>query len=196
MLKIHEILFILPGFLIGITLHEFAHAYSGKLLGDGLAASQGRVSLNPLRHLSPLGTLMILFLGFGWARPVEVNPYNFKRPRVDFLMCSLAGPFANFVLLLFFSMVLRFTPIYSEVWLRVFLGGAYINGILMVLNLLPIPPLDGSRIWPVLFPQLRLVNRSRLNFLWIILIVGVLQFDLLNGLFAAVISVINLLIGW
>ncbi len=194
--KLQQILFLLPGFILGITIHEFSHAFSAKLLGDGLAETQGRVTLNPFRHLSPLGTVALLFLGFGWARPVEVNPYNFKNPKKDFLLCSLAGPLSNFVLAFLFCMVIRFFQIRSENALYVLLFGAYINGVLMVINLLPVPPLDGSRIWPVLFPQLRLISRSRLNYLWVALIFAAVRLDLLDGLFRGVFRVIDLLIGW
>ena len=91
-------LFLLPGLIVGLTVHEFAHAISAKWLGDRNPERMGRVSLNPFRHLSPLGTLALFVLGFGWGKPVEVNLYNFKKPKLYYLLSSLAGPASNLIL--------------------------------------------------------------------------------------------------
>ena len=153
----------LPGLVIGLTFHEFAHAWSASLLGDDFARRQGRVSLNPFRHLTPLGTLAILFLPFGWGRPVPVNLYNFSRPRRDYLLTSLAGPLANLLLaaICLGSMNFFLHPFRYEGWQPSAMQYAYdflkfavlINAMLAVLNLLPIPPLDGSKIWPCVLPH-------------------------------------------
>jgi Zn-dependent protease len=157
-------LMLLPGLLIGLTFHECAHAWSASLLGDDYPRRQGRVSLNPFRHLSLLGTLAIFFLPFGWARPVPVNLYNFRRPRRDFLLTSLAGPAANVLIVAACIGLMQLTRRSflfgpgGEVFLE--LGHALlrlivlINALLATLNLLPLPPLDGSKIWPVLIPGL------------------------------------------
>ena len=97
-MNLETAIFLLPGLVIGLSFHEFAHAWSASLLGDDFASRQGRVSLNPLRHLSILGTLAIFFLPMGWGKPVEVNLYNFKQPRRDYLITSLAGPLANIII--------------------------------------------------------------------------------------------------
>jgi Zn-dependent protease len=157
---------LLPGLVIGITVHEFAHAWSAWLLGDGLARSKGRVSLNPVRHLSPLGTAVIFFLPFGWGRPVPVNLYNFRKPKRDYLLTSLAGPAANIIAAgacVLLMLGTRHTYAFDG-WARnvVFLAHDYlmytalINVSLGVLNLLPVPPLDGSKIWPCVIPHLNI----------------------------------------
>lgn len=158
-------LLLLPGLVTGLTLHEFAHAWSASLLGDDFPRRQGRVSLNPLRHLAPLGTLAIFFLPFGWARPVQVNLYNFKHPKRDFLLSSLAGPLANLVVVgVCFLLMLhtRHCYAYGEL-IEPFMSlghlllmmVALINVMLATINLLPIPPLDGSKIWPFIIPGLK-----------------------------------------
>ncbi|HUU21897.1 MAG TPA: site-2 protease family protein, partial [Phycisphaerae bacterium] len=155
----------LPALVVGITVHEFAHAWTASLLGDNLARRQGRVSLNPLRHLSPLGTLVILFLPFGWGRPVPVNLYNFRRPKWDYLLSSLAGPAANILtaaLILPLTYLTRHTLAFGlagEARMvlvhNIVVSAFLLNLLLATLNLLPIPPLDGSKIWPVLIPRLK-----------------------------------------
>ena len=109
-MRLEWALWMLPGLVIGLSVHEFAHAWSASLLGDDFARRQGRVSLNPLRHLSPLGTLVI-FLGlpFGWGKPVLVNIYNFKHPRWDYLLSSLAGPAANVIMVGLCMAVMQWT---------------------------------------------------------------------------------------
>lgn len=185
---------VLPGFIIGLTVHEFAHAFSAHLLGDSYARSQGRLSLNPFAHLSPLGTILILFLGFGWARPVPVNIYNFKNPRRDFLITSLAGPFSNILLMLLFIVLFRLTPGVNDTLSLVIFLAAYANGILALINLLPIPPLDGSRIWPFLFPKINLSNGRGSLILIILLILGI-RMNLLDQVFQGILSLIQKMSG-
>jgi len=145
----------LLGLLIAITVHEFMHAYTANLLGDPTAKWQGRMSFNPLRHLDPLGTLFLIIVGFGWGRPVPVNPSNFKNPRVGELITSLAGPFSNIITAFIFSLPLRFFP---DAAFAPFFGLIiYINLVLCVFNLLPIPPLDGSKILWAIFPQIDII---------------------------------------
>jgi Zn-dependent protease len=157
-------LFMLPGLVIGLTVHEFAHAWSASLLGDDFPRRLGRVSLNPFRHLTLLGTLAIFLLPFGWARPVQVNLYNFKHPRRDYLITSLAGPFANLLIVALCLLLMQFTrhsyalgargEPFVEIAHILLMSVVMINIILGVLNLIPIPPLDGSKIWPFLIPGL------------------------------------------
>lgn len=179
----------LPGLLIGLTVHEFAHAWSGSLLGDDFARRQGRVSLNPFRHLTLLGTLALLLLHFGWGKPVPVNLYNYKHPKRDYLLTSLAGPAAN-VLLMILSLGLLYLSRHTFVfgddavpWMlrahRLLIGMAIINAVLAMVNLVPIPPLDGSKIWPCLIPG-RTASFTAANSRWMVIVVIVL---FANGVF-------------
>lgn len=140
--------------ILAISLHEFAHAYTADLQGDRLPRAMGRVSLNPARHLDPLGTILIFLVGFGWGRPVEFRPQSFASKRFGSAMVALAGPLMN--LLLAIVAALLFTPIFNATacgtlttFLLRFVG---INVILAVFNLMPLPPLDGSRLLTVFLP--------------------------------------------
>ncbi|HML73988.1 MAG TPA: site-2 protease family protein [Anaerohalosphaeraceae bacterium] len=189
---VEKILFFVPGFLVGFTVHEAAHALVSKWLGDRYAESQGRISLNPLRHLSPMGTLMMFIAGFGWGKPVPVNLYNYKHPKLYYLLSSLAGPASNILLC-----VLALAGLYGLAWFGkleieisdhtrryiiyygwlVLTSILYINAILAVFNLIPIPPLDGSKIWPCLIPGMRPVWTGKVTWLWIILLVVMMKGD-------------------
>lgn len=152
--------------LLAVTLHEVAHGFMAEKLGDPTARLLGRLTLNPLKHLDPIGTIAVLFFGFGWARPVPVNANNLRRPRRDMVWVALAGPAANLLLAIFFALLLRFVasvaidlpeqsnvlPYMKPVSLMAAFG-LYINVILLLLNLLPIPPLDGGRALMNLLPE-------------------------------------------
>jgi len=156
MLDLRTILLFAPGFILGLTFHEVAHGWVADKLGDPTARQAGRLTLNPIAHLDPIGTLMLIFAGFGWARPVPVNGFNLANPRRDMLWIALAGPAANllfaFVLGLIFQLLMKMQPTGTSVLTFIVLMGVYINVILAVFNLLPVPPLDGSRILVGLVP--------------------------------------------
>ena len=175
-------LFLLPGLIIGLTIHEAAHAISAKWLGDLTAERMGRVSLNPLRHLSPLGTAALFVLGFGWGKPVTVNIYNFKNPKFYYLLSSLAGPASNLILAAIALGVLYLNPpaIIGIVASSIF----FINSILAVINLLPIPPLDGSKIWPCLIPGLKPTISKKWTNIWM----GVLLVAVFTGSISKVLA--------
>lgn len=142
--------------LLAITVHEYAHGRVAYQFGDGTAKYHGRLSLNPLRHLDPLGTVTLLLFGFGWAKPVPINPYNFRDYRSGMLWVSFAGPLANFALALL-SYFMLYLPIrlgfYWEYYVQFFNNLAIFNILLGVFNLIPIPPLDGSKILAALAPE-------------------------------------------
>lgn len=140
----------------GITIHEFAHAWMANRLGDPTARLEGRLSLNPIKHLDPIGTLVLVVLiftaglGFGWGKPVPVNPYNLKHKKGE-MWVSLAGPLSNFILAILVALVFAFIPTsISAGWSRDFINLIVIvisvNVMLGIFNLMPIPPLDGSKI--------------------------------------------------
>jgi Zn-dependent protease len=160
-MNIQSLLLIAPPILLALTFHEYAHAYVAHRYGDDTAQKNGRLSLNPLRHLDPLGTIMIFLVQFGWAKPVPVNPYNLRNPKKDMLWISAAGPISNMLLALMSGLLFR---LFSEVAatserstiaglmvLMVFLS-MKINLALAIFNILPIAPLDGSKILYGLLP--------------------------------------------
>ncbi len=148
-------LLLLPIVVVSLSLHELAHAYVAWRLGDPTAKDLGRLTLNPIAHLDPLGTLMFaltaLLAGvpFGWAKPVPVDPRNFRRPKEGMALVAVAGPVTNFLLALVALAILRHAGLDGRAFNVVVL--AYlVNVILGLFNLIPIPPLDGSRIVGVL----------------------------------------------
>lgn len=162
-------LMLLPGLIIGLTFHEAAHAITAKWLGDRTAEKMGRVSLNPMKHLSPMGTIALFILGFGWGKPVIVNLYNFKKPKFYYLLSSLAGPAINLILSAAALGILYMNPHWMiyRVCTSIFL----INALLAVFNLLPVPPLDGSKIWPCLIPGMRPVVSGKWSAAWMVILV-------------------------
>jgi Zn-dependent protease len=144
-------LFFLLGLVVALTVHEFFHALAADRLGDPTPRSKGRLTLNPLVHLDPIGTIMLFFAHFGWGKPVPIDPYNFSHPRRDELIVSLAGPASNLLLAILTALIINLAPQNSFIFSS--LGNfIYINIALGIFNLIPIPPLDGSRILINLLP--------------------------------------------
>ncbi|MDY0275543.1 MAG: site-2 protease family protein [Desulfomicrobium sp.] len=152
-------------FFLGITCHEVAHGYVSYLMGDPTAKLAGRLTLNPLKHLDPMGTLVLVLTQLiGWAKPVPINPNYYKDYRRGVLYVSLAGPMANFIVMLFFVLILKILVYFSQTpsavhyvyilrpMVNIALAGIIINAILGTFNLLPIPPLDGSKVLACLLP--------------------------------------------
>lgn len=137
---------IFGGIIIAIGIHEFAHCFAADRLGDPTPRALGRLTLNPLAHLDPLGTLMILITGlFGWGKPSPFDPYNLKNPKKDTAIIALAGPVSNLLLAALLSLILRAASVPPNIGLIVF-GLLTLNVNLALFNLLPVPPLDGSKI--------------------------------------------------
>lgn len=153
-----SLLLTLPGVIIAITFHEFAHAFSADKLGDDTPRRQGRLNLNPLSHLDPIGFFMLVFVHFGWGRPVEINPRNFNRKRsmsAQQAIVSFAGPLMNIVIALVLTIILYAIITFAPTFVLTTAGYLTILTIQMaisvniglgVFNLIPIPPLDGSKI--------------------------------------------------
>jgi Zn-dependent protease len=153
---LEQIPYVVAVLLIAFTVHEFSHAYVAYKFGDPTAKNQGRVTLNPMSHLDPLGTLLLLLFGFGWARPVPVNRHHFKRPRLAGVLVSFMGPFSNLIVaavgfIVWYSLLS--IGMDGNQYVYTFLNLLIqINIVLFIFNLLPIPPLDGYRILEDLAP--------------------------------------------
>ncbi|HUX95509.1 MAG TPA: site-2 protease family protein [Bacteroidales bacterium] len=190
-----RILKFLPGIIIGLTVHEYCHALVANWCGDSTSKDQGRVTLNPLKHIDLLGFMMLVVAGFGWAKPVQFNEQNLKNPKYDVMKIAVAGPLSNaltaMVLSVLFSLYMMLMPSYQSSSMRmvteVFLYAIYINWGLFIFNLIPLPPLDGSHLllhyfkrFPVLYENLNKYG----SYVFIVLIL------------ATVITKINLLPIW
>ncbi len=161
--------YVAVALIVAATVHEYAHAYVADRLGDPTPRAQGRLTLNPLAHLDPVGSLLILLLGFGYAKPVPINPTNFRDWRRDTMLVAVAGPLANITLLFIVGVPYKLGLLETvgaaaalpfsrllQVMLR-------INAMLAVFNLIPIPPLDGSKILMGLLPPAQAVSYARLQ---------------------------------
>lgn len=151
---------LLPGIVIGLSFHEFGHAIMAYKLGDDTPKLQGRVTLSPLAHVDPIGFIALIFVGFGWGVPVQINPRNFKKPRRDEFLVGIAGVTINFLLAIIFAGILKVMVTFAVAFSATYMGSVVIdilsyavmiNIVLMVFNLLPVPPLDGFGIITQIF---------------------------------------------
>jgi Zn-dependent protease len=192
-----QFLYIIFSLVLVITLHEFAHAYVASLLGDPTARHAGRVSLNPLKHLDPLGTVLMFLVGIGWGKPVPVNRSYFKKPLAYEAIVAAAGPLMNLLIAIVVLIPIKYFTQYLNYELGLFLGTIFdVSVLLFAFNILPFPPLDGSKFLQLLIPrrwqhhyQSYLANAS-MYFL------GFLILD--NFIFSKYLgfSVLSWLIGW
>jgi Zn-dependent protease len=178
-----------PVILFALTVHEFCHAWVAALLGDDTAKRQGRLTLNPIAHLDVLGTILMFVAGFGWAKPVPVNAMNFKDPRKGMLLVAIAGPASNLVMAIAAGLFLRFTiPNLTGVDLNSSLSSVLSVSLAMVIltlqfgialavfNMIPIPPLDGSRVLYALLSQRQAYAYSRFEPYGMLLLFGLFFF--------------------
>lgn len=207
-----EFLYSIPCILIALTVHEVAHGWMAYKLGDPTAKAMGRLTLNPLKHLDPIGALCMLFFHFGWAKPVPIDSRYFKKPKRDVALTALAGPLSN-ILMAFLGILLysilraifvqtgavpSFGATVQQLVLYLLFYFYYLNLSLAVFNFLPVPPLDGSRIFLVFLPQKyyfgimkyeRYIQLALLLCLWLGFLDGVLSTLvgwLASGMFALV----------
>lgn len=185
--------------LVAITIHEYAHAWMADRLGDPTARLAGRLTLNPLAHLDPIGTLMLLLFRFGWGKPVPFDPYNLREPRRDGALISFAGPAANLILAVILALIIRLahlalgSPAYiAELILTPILG---LSVMLAIFNLLPVHPLDGGKILVGILPAdladkwEEILNQYGLIIL-IFLLFPIFGFSLVNSIISPVIALI------
>lgn len=179
--------------VISITIHEFFHAYAAFKLGDSTPKLQGRVTLNPVSHIDPLGLAAIIFFGFGWGRPVEYDIYNLRSPKRDVLIISIVGPLSNLVLAFLCFLAIKF---YGDLgFLQVLLQ---LNLVLFVFNLIPVFPLDGFNVVRGLLPYNLAYRWGELEQYGIFILIGMIIFNipsyLINQTVPAILGMFNLLI--
>jgi Zn-dependent protease len=149
-----ELVFLIIALVIVITVHEFSHAWVANYFGDPTARLAGRVSLNPLKHLDPVGTIMLFLVHIGWGKPVPVNPGYFRKPKRDNALTALAGPASNLILALILALPLKYFYAFIPAKLGLFLATVLdVSILLFAFNMLPFPPLDGSKIIGMVIPR-------------------------------------------
>ncbi len=192
--------------LLAITLHEASHGYVARIFGDATAYIQGRVTLNPLKHIDPIGTVvvplvMVLLSGFmfGWAKPVPVNFGNLRQPKRDMIWVSAAGPASNLVMAIgwvLFAKLLALFGVQEKFFYLVAQAGVQVNLVFMALNLLPIPPLDGGRIAVGLLPNRMAYQYSRVEPYGIFIVLGLMITGLLGALLRPFLQAGEMIVGW
>lgn len=149
-----EFIAFLIAIIIAVAFHEAAHALAATRLGDDTAKLSGRLTLNPFAHLDLVGSILFLLVGFGWGKPVPVNPNNFRNPNLDNWLVALAGPITNLIIAIIFGLPIKLLGESLQPWAAAFLSlVVLINLVLAVFNLIPIPPLDGSKVIALVFGE-------------------------------------------
>ena len=209
------LLLTLPGVIIAITFHEFAHAFAADKLGDDTPRNQGRLTLNPLAHIDPFGFLMLIFVHFGWGKPVEINPRNFKRNRpmsAQEAIVALAGPLMNLILAIVLTIILFAIVTFAPGFVLTTVGYLILIALRMaisvniglgVFNLVPLPPLDGSKILMHFLPYNAknwFINNQQLFYviflvLWVTNLVSYIISPVINGVSTGIYWLVSSLFG-
>jgi Zn-dependent protease len=204
---ITELIILAPPLLFALTFHEFAHGFIAYRLGDPTARDAGRLTLNPLKHLDPLGTIAFFFIKFGWAKPVPVNPSYFQNPKKDMLWVALAGPVTNLALAVISAILTKATWALASILPyssaaeailvplnSMLIASVWINLVLCIFNFLPIPPLDGSRILMGLLPNHLALSYMRIERFGFIIIIVLAFSGVLSKVIVPIISFANSLL--
>jgi Zn-dependent protease len=184
MFNIQALILSAPAILFGLTIHEFSHGWVAWQLGDPTAKMMGRLTLNPLKHLDPIGTIALFLFRFGWAKPVPIDPRNFRHPTRDMAISSLAGPAANLLTAAVAGLILRVLILFHVGGFIATLISYFVlfNLILCFFNLIPIPPLDGSRLLYHLLPPDLAAGYARLERYGFIILIGIIFLGQLTGI--------------
>ena len=200
---LQQLIILAPPFLFAITFHELAHGYVAWRLGDPTAKNEGRLTMNPIKHLDPLGVLAFIIMKIGWAKPVPVNPMYFKDPRQGMLLVALAGPGANIFLAIVSAILVRMllsVQIFPMFILKPVAGmlvaSVWINIMLAVFNCLPIPPLDGSKVLMGVLPADMARSYEKLEPFGFILLLLLFYLGLISKVIMPIIQFANALLLW
>ncbi|SSC07070.1 site-2 protease family protein [bacterium endosymbiont of Bathymodiolus sp. 5 South] len=186
--------------IFAITVHEFAHGWVANQYGDATAKMLGRLTLNPIKHIDPIGTILVpailYFTGspflFGWAKPVPINFNALKSPKKDMILVALAGPVSNFIMALLWLLVILFAlNLQSQLLIDMAYFGIAINLILGVFNLLPLPPLDGSRVVSALLPNHLAYEYNKLEQYGLFILVGLLFLGVFERVILPIVQILN-----
>lgn len=179
---LQELFFLGIALLVAAPLHELAHAYTADRLGDPTPRRSGRLTLNPLAHLDPLGTILLLVAGFGWAKPVPIDPSNFPDWRRGIILVSAAGPLANVILAFLFGLPFKLGAVLPPPFGDLLATLVLVNAVLAVFNLIPVPPLDGSKILIGLLPPHLSLAYARLQNYGALILLAMIYFRLTDVL--------------
>ncbi len=194
---IQQILILAPPFLFALTIHEYSHGLVAYRLGDPTARNLGRLTMNPLKHLDPLGVLAFIIMKIGWAKPVPVNPRYFKNPLKDMIWVALAGPGANLMTAIASSLVAQLLITFSAVIPKAILfplfqmvsASIWINIALAIFNLLPIPPLDGSKVLMGILPPRQAATFARMEPFGFIILLGLFYTGIIQSILMPIIGI-------
>ena len=200
---IQQVIILAPPFLFALTFHELAHGYVAWRLGDPTAKNEGRLTMNPLKHIDPLGVVAFIIMKIGWAKPVPVNPSYFRDPQKGMLFVALAGPGANIVLAVVSAILVKALikfPVLPMFVLQplaeMLVASVWINVMLAVFNCLPIPPLDGSKVLMGVLPRDMARSYEKLEPFGFVLLLILFYFGILSSIIGPIIrSANNLLLG-
>jgi len=201
---IAQLILMAPPLLLALTFHEFSHGYIAWRLGDPTASRQGRLSMNPLRHLDPIGTLAFFLIKFGWAKPVPVNPSYFRDPKQGMLWVALAGPMSNLLLAVLSALAIKLLvplAISLHEWgladavtlplLTMLVNSVWINLVLCIFNLIPVPPLDGGRIAACFLPDRLSYSLQRYEKLGLVFILALSLTGVLGNIIVPLVRAAN-----
>lgn len=193
---IQQIAILAPPLLFALTIHEYSHGYIASRLGDPTAKAMGRLTLNPLKHLDPLGVLAFIIMKIGWAKPIPVDPRYFKNPMKDMLWVALAGPAANLTAAIASSLIAHILAATATFIPKIILlplfqmvaASIWINIILAVFNLVPIPPLDGSKVLMGLLPPRHAASFARIEPFGFLILLALFYTGILQKILLPIIS--------
>lgn len=195
-MNLTNLLYSLPGLFVALIFHEMAHGLAAYALGDDTAKNAGRLTLNPIKHIDPVGFVSMLVFKFGWAKPVPINPFNFKNRKRGTLLVSLAGPAANFILAIIIVLIFKLNIVRNYLVFEMLIITLHYNIILGIFNLLPFPPLDGSKIVASMLPDKVEYYFYKYERYFYLILIALIFTNMIDKILSPIITIVmNLLMG-